>query len=154
MASQIRLTVDFDNAASDPSASASAASTSRTDRPRTTDAGPEQPGGERLVGVPELRALEGDGARGGLDRDRGVAVPAAFSGTITAHVALPTQELGDLGFEGGLHQEADAQMGHFLEDLAELTVGGEQLVDIGADAFYGGYSFRHGCGFPFFAYRA
>ncbi len=35
MASQIRLTVDLDSATSDPRASARAASTSRTDRPRT-----------------------------------------------------------------------------------------------------------------------
>jgi hypothetical protein len=35
IASQTRLTVDFDSAASGPSASASAASTSRTERPRT-----------------------------------------------------------------------------------------------------------------------
>src|SRR5215218_2748743 len=35
IASQTRLTVDFDRAASGPSASAKAASTSRTDRPRT-----------------------------------------------------------------------------------------------------------------------
>jgi hypothetical protein len=38
MASQMRLTVDFDSAASGPSASARAASTSRVDRPRTNPA--------------------------------------------------------------------------------------------------------------------
>jgi hypothetical protein len=38
MASHTRLTVDFDNAASAPSASAKVASTSRTDRPRTNPA--------------------------------------------------------------------------------------------------------------------
>ena len=64
------------------------------------------------------------------------------------------QELGDLGLEGRLHEQANAQVGHLLQDLAELTVGGEQLVDVGADALDGGYSFRHGCGFPFFACQA
>ena len=38
IASQTRLTVDFDSAASAPSASAKVASTSRTDRPRTNPA--------------------------------------------------------------------------------------------------------------------
>ena len=73
-----------------------------------------------------------------------MAVAAALSGTLAADVAVPSQELGDLGLEGTLHQKADAQVGHFFQDLAELTLGVEQLVDVGADALDGGYSFRHG----------
>jgi hypothetical protein len=83
-----------------------------------------------------------------------VSIATAFSGTLASDIALPPQELSDLGFEGGLHQEAHAEMGHFLEDFTELTLGGEQLVDVGADALDGGYSFRHGCGFPFCACQA
>lgn len=83
-----------------------------------------------------------------------MAVATALPGPVAADVALPTQELGDLGLERGLHQETNAQMGHLFENLAEITVGGEQLVDVGADALDGGYSVRHGCGFPFCAYRA
>jgi hypothetical protein len=61
IASQTRETVDFDRAASAPSASARVASKCRTDRPRTNPAisnafvfvncGAEQPGRERLGGA-------------------------------------------------------------------------------------------------------
>jgi hypothetical protein len=90
----------------------------------------------------------------GLDRRRAVAVAAAGAGPAASDVALPAQELGDLGLEGCLHQQADAQMGYLFEDLAEFTVGGEQAVDVGANALDGGYPFRRGCGFPSFACRA
>jgi hypothetical protein len=62
-------------------------------------------------------------------------------------VAIPAEKLGDLGLDGGLHEQAYAHAGHLLEDLAEVTFGGEQLIDVGADALYGGYSCGHGCGF-------
>jgi len=83
-----------------------------------------------------------------------VAVAAALAGAIATDVALPAQELGDLSLEGCLHEQANAQVSHLFPDLSELTVGGEQLVDVGAGALDGGYSFRHGRGFPFFACQA
>ena len=43
--------------------------------------------------------------------------------------------------------QAHAEPGHLLKDLAEVTIGGEQVVDVGADALDGGYSCGHGCGF-------
>lgn len=61
-----------------------------------------------------------------------VAVPDALP--LTAGVALPAQELADLGLQGGLHHQPHAQPGDLLQDLAKLLVGGEQLVDLGADA--------------------
>jgi len=61
-------------------------------------------------------------------------------------VAFPAQELGDLGLDGGLHEEAHADAGYLLQHVAEITLGGEQVVDVGADALDGGYSSGHGCG--------
>jgi hypothetical protein len=75
------------------------------------NAHPEESGDEGLVGAPELRALEGDRARCRLDRGRAVAVAAALPGPLAADVALPAQELGHLGLEGGLDQETDAPGG-------------------------------------------
>jgi hypothetical protein len=49
-------------------------------------------------------------------------------------IALPTQELGDLGLDCGLHQQAHSEPGHLFKHLAELTLGGEQVVDVSADA--------------------
>ena len=114
----------------------------------------EQPGGELLVGPPELRSVERDRAGGGLDRRRAVAVAAASVGSLTSDVAVPAQELGDLGLEGRLHQQADAQLGYLFEDLAEVAIGGEQLVDVGADALDGGYSVSTRVWVPFVACQA
>ena len=77
------------------------------------------------------------GPGGGLDRGRAVPVAAAGPDALAMGVALPAQELGDLGLDGGLHQQAHPEAGHLLEDLAELTLGGEQVVDVGADALDG-----------------
>ena len=108
---------------------------------------PQQPGGEGLVRAPQLRALDGDGPGCGLDRGRAVAVAAARAGTLAVGVALPAEELGELGLQGGLEEQAHADTGHLLQDLAEVAVRGEQVVDVGADALEGGYSCGHGCGF-------
>ena len=37
-------------------------------------------------------------------------------------------------FNDGLHQHAHAEAGHLLQHLSEVTLGGEQVVDVGADA--------------------
>ncbi len=57
-----------------------------------------------------------------------MAVAAALPGTLTMGVALPAQELGDLGLDGGLHQQAHTEAGHLLEDLAEVTIRSEQVA--------------------------
>lgn len=62
-----------------------------------------------------------------------------------ALVAVPAQELGHLGLEGGLEQEPRRQAGDLLEHMAEVTLGGEQLVNLCADALGGRYSCSHGC---------
>ena len=62
-----------------------------------------------------------------------VAVPDAVA--LTAGVPVTAQELGHLGFHGGLDDQPHAQPGDLLQDLAQVLLGGEQLVDLGADAF-------------------
>ena len=108
---------------------------------------PQQPGGEGLVGAPQLRALDGDGPGRGLDGRRAVAVAATGTNAFAVGVALPAQELCDLGFDRGLDEEAHAEAPDLLQDVGQVTVGGEQVVDVGADALQGGYSGGHGCGF-------
>jgi hypothetical protein len=66
---------------------------------------------------------------------------------IAVDVALPAQELGDLGLDGGLHQQAHAEARHLLQHDAAVTVRAEQFVDLGADELDGGHSRGHGCGF-------
>jgi hypothetical protein len=61
-----------------------------------------------------------------------VAVPDTV--TVATLVAVAAQELADLGFDGGLHDQPHAQPGDLLQDLPEVLLGGEQLVDLGADA--------------------
>lgn len=60
------------------------------------------------------------------------AAPGA--GTLAMGVALAAHELGDLGLDGALHEQAHAEAGHLLQHLAQVTVGGEQVVDVDADA--------------------
>ena len=62
-------------------------------------------------------------------------------------VALTAQELGNLGLDGGLHEQAHAEAGHLLQYVAELPLGTEQVVYLGADTLDGRYSYGHGCGF-------
>ena len=55
-------------------------------------------------------------------------------------------QLGDLGFEGGLHQQLGAEAGHLLQDLRQRTVLGEKFIDVVADTVSGRNSARHGRG--------
>jgi hypothetical protein len=77
-----------------------------------------------------------------------VAVAVASSSTLAASVAVTAEELGDFHLQRGLQQQAGAEPGDVFQDLAEITVGGEQLVDLGADALHRGYSCGHGRGPP------
>ena len=61
-------------------------------------------------------------------------------------VTVPAEELGDLGFQGGLHQQLGAETGHFLQDLRQRPVLGEQLIDVATDTVGRRYSNRHGRG--------
>ena len=53
---------------------------------------------------------------------------------IPGTVAVAAQELGNLGLQGGLDDQPHAEAGDLLQDLAEILLGGEQLVDLGAYA--------------------
>jgi len=66
-----------------------------------------------------------------------VAVAVAGSSTLAAGVAVTAEERGDFCFQGGLQQQAGAEPGDLFQQLAEVAVGGEQLVDLGADALGG-----------------
>ena len=147
MASHTRLTVDFDRAASAPSSVGQGgfhvayrqAPHEPGDHQALQGVGPahpdsEQPRHEGLVGAPQLGPFDGHRPRGGLDRGRTVPVAAAGTRSLAMGVALPAQELGDLGLDGGLHQQAHPEPGHLFEHLAELTLRGEQVVDVSADA--------------------
>jgi hypothetical protein len=48
-------------------------------------------------------------------------------------IAITAEELGHLGLQRGLHQQLCAEPGHLLQDLGQLTIRGEQLVDLGAN---------------------
>ncbi len=56
---------------------------------------------------------------------------------VTAGVALAAEELGDLGLQRGLQDQAGAQAGDVLEDLAKVAVGGEQSINVSTDAVGG-----------------
>ena len=98
-----------------------------------------------LVGIAQLGALQLDGAQGGLDGHRR-PVPVAISGLggLASLAPIAAQPLGDLGVQGGLHQQANAQAGNLLEDDAELLARGEEVGDLATDVLGGGYSSRHG----------
>jgi hypothetical protein len=74
----------------------------------------EQPGRERLVGASQLGPIDGDRPGGGLHRGRTVPVAAAGADSFAVAVALTAQKLGDLGLDGGLHQQAHPEAGHLL----------------------------------------
>ncbi|APT09591.1 hypothetical protein AN931_26940 [Mycobacterium intracellulare subsp. chimaera] len=61
-----------------------------------------------------------------------------------ALVAVTAEELGHLGLQRGLHQQLCAEPGHLLQNLGQLTIGCEQLVDLGANTISRRYSCRHG----------
>jgi hypothetical protein len=94
----------------------------------------QQPGRERLGGTAQLWALQHHRPSGGLHREFGVAVAIPDAVTIATLVAVAAEELADLGFHGGLHDQPHAQPGDLLQDLSKGLLGGEQLVDLGADA--------------------
>jgi hypothetical protein len=77
-----------------------------------------------------------------------VAVAVADALPLATLVAVAAEELADLGLQGGLHDQPHAQPGDLLQDLAKLLVGGEQLVDLGADALDSRQSWGHGRGPP------
>jgi hypothetical protein len=97
----------------------------------------EQPRGERLIGAAQLGTFQRDRPGGGLDRRRGVAIAVPRPDALAAGVAITAEELGDFCFQRGLQQQAGAEPGDLLEDLTQILVGGEQLVDLGADALGG-----------------
>ena len=55
-------------------------------------------------------------------------------------VTVPAQELGDLGFQGGLHQQLGAEPGDLLQDLRQRPVVSEQLIDVATDTVSRRYS--------------
>jgi len=97
----------------------------------------EQPRGERLVGAAQLGAFQHHRPGGGLDRHRGVAVAVPRPGALAAGVAITAKKGDDLCFQRGLQQQTSAEPGDLLQGLAQILVGGEQLVDLGADALGG-----------------
>jgi hypothetical protein len=98
----------------------------------------KEPRGERLAGAAQLGPFQDDRPGGGLDLELGVAVAVAGAVAVAAGVAVAAQELAHLGFHGGLHDQPHAQPGDLLQHLAEVLLGGEQLVDLGADALDSG----------------
>ena len=63
-----------------------------------------------------------------------MAVARTGTRAVTAGVALAAEELGDLRFQRGLKDQSGAEAGDLLEDFAEVTVGGEQGIDVSTDA--------------------
>ena len=109
----------------------------------------EQPGRERLAGAAQLGPGQRDRPGGGLDGHLPVPVPGPGPGIRAGRgplVTVPAEELSDLGFEGGLHQQLGAEPGHLLQDLRQRTVLGEQFIDVVADTVSRRYSDRHGRG--------
>ena len=104
------------------------------------DPGAEQAGGEGHVRPAELGTLQGDWPGGRLHGDGGEAVAGAGPGRLgqsAALVAVASEELGDLGLERRLQQQPGSEAGHLLQGLAEGSLRGEQVVDVGADALGG-----------------
>jgi len=100
----------------------------------------QQAGGEGFVSVSELGAGKLDGARCGLDGHGRIAITVARPKPPAASVALPAEELGDLGLHGGLHDQSDPQPRHILQHLTQLAAGGEEPVDLDLDLLDRRYS--------------
>jgi hypothetical protein len=62
-----------------------------------------------------------------------VAVAKARPRVRVALVAVAAEEDADLGLQRALQHQADAQPGDLLQDLGKGLLGGEQLIDLGAD---------------------
>jgi hypothetical protein len=95
--------------------------------------GAEQPRTECLVGTAQLGALQLNQAHRGVHPGRWLpAIPAAWLAALVATlVALPAQERVDLGLQSGLHHQPHADPGDVLQNRRVVTVGAEQLVDLG-----------------------
>jgi hypothetical protein len=107
----------------------------RLQRVGTRHALAEQPGRERLGGTAQLGSFQHHRPGGGLDLKLGVAVAIPDAVTVATLVAVAAQELAHLGVHGGLDDQPHAEAGDLLQDLPQVLLGGEQLVDLGADAF-------------------
>jgi len=108
----------------------------------------EQAGGERPGGAAQLGPGQRDRPSSGLHGHFPVAVAAPGPGIFGrrgAGVPVAAEELGDLGFQGGLHQQLGAEPGHLLQDLRQRPVRTKQLVNVVADTVSRRYSNRHGC---------
>jgi hypothetical protein len=57
---------------------------------------------------------------------------------------VAAEELRDLSFKSGLHQQLRSQPGDIFQDLRQRLARSEQLVDVAADALGRGYSVWHG----------
>ena len=118
----------------------------------------EQARRERLGGTAQLGPGQLDRPGGRLDRHLPVSVARAGPRILAGRgplVAVPAEELSNLGFEGGLHQQLRAEPGDILQDLGKLLVLSEQLVDVAADALGRGYSMWHGRrSFPSMTWRS
>ena len=84
----------------------------------------------------------GQGHRPGgrLDAHFPVPVTGPGSGVLAGRgplVAIAAGELGDLGLQGGLHQQLRAEPGDLLQDLRKRLVLGEQFIDMVADTSAG-----------------
>ena len=165
---QTRLTVDFETVASGPERLGEgrldvahrqppheAGDDERLEGVGACHALAEQARGELLGRAPQLRALEGHRAGGRLHRQVAVAVARPGPGVLgepAPLVAVAAEELGDLGLEGALQQQAGAEAGHLLQGVAELAfLAGlaEEVVDLRAELVGGRYSCGHGCGSSF-----
>jgi hypothetical protein len=56
---------------------------------------------------------------------------------VAALVAGTAEKRIDLGLQGGLHHQPDADAGDVLQDRGEVTAGGEQLLDLGTQPLGG-----------------
>lgn len=66
-----------------------------------------------------------------LDRCwRVVAIAGAYPGSVTSGIPIPTQELGHLGFQRGLHQQAHAETADLLKDVRKIAIGRKQLINL------------------------
>jgi hypothetical protein len=108
----------------------------------------QQPGGERLARVAQLGPLQDDRAGGGLDLDRLVAVAIPRASVRVVLVAVPAQELGDLGLQRRLDHQAHAEPGSLLQGLGQRLAASKQVINLRADALGGRYSRGHGRGSP------
>ena len=119
----------------------------RLQRVRLRHVRSEQPRRERLGGAAQLRPGQSHRSGGRLDGHLPVPVAGPRPGVRARRgplVAVAAEELGDLGFQSGLHQQLRAEPGDIFQDLRQLPARGKQLIDMVADAVGRGYSVWHG----------